>query len=365
MAGGIKVMNKISLNQAVILLLCCRVFRIMTVNPFENASAVTVMLSVIISAVAELLLIIPVIILTRRGGDRNICEMAFDRSKVLGIVYSAFYGLLLAVMSVRWVRFFCLFIHEAFPGIKGKGAVAFLLIVISLYGAYLGIEALGRSSVFVFVIFIIMFAIMLATTGEKLDFLNFSMTEISYASSLFGAVLREVGMNSELVMLLLLISDFRCSFKKVSLVYITVKTVLVEIILFFCTAILGNYLKLIKLPFFVLGAYSKTRLIERYDALYLIIWTLCALVSLGLSAYLVAECVKNIFKKSGRGVPLVATGALCFAMTQLFTVAKNNADRLSDNYYNAVILAVFVFVLPLVLVFIPERTRQSDTGGAV
>lgn len=353
-------MNKISVSQAVILLVCCRIFRIMTFNPFEDTSGTVAMLAVLISAVVECILIIPVIVLTKRGNGANICEQAYERSHFLGAAVSVLYGLFFLLSGVRTARYFSLFIHEAFPGIKGKAVIAFLLILIAMYGAYLGIESLGRSSVFVFVTFLIMFVLMIVTTSKRFDLLNFSMTQLLSGGTVLKTAVREAGMNTELIMLTLLVTDIKGSIKKTAYVYIGTKAVLVLIIMFICTAILGNYLSLVKLPFFAVGAYSKTRLIERYDGLYLVIWTLCALVCLSLSAYIIKMLYMKLFRRSHGLGGIVLTGIVCFVLTAFFSVEKSSLDRQFDEVLNACVIVFFTFVVPLVFLAVKGKNKSVE-----
>ncbi len=351
-------MNKISGGQLLVLLLCCRIFRLMTFNPFENTSGTVVILSVIISAIVEVIIVIPLIVFSTKCQGKSVGEVAFERSKVFGVIISLIYTIFFVMASARVARYFTLFIGEAFPNIKGKGFISALFILLALYGAMLGIEALGRSSVFVFVLFVGMFVLMIATSNEDVDFLNFSMIELYEPNSIFKATVREIGMNSELSMLAVLIPHLKGNFKKTTYSYICIKVIVVEVILFFCTAILGSYLKITKLPLFAVGAYSKTNIIERFDAIYLVVWTLCGAISLGVTLFIVDSCTRNVLKKSKGRTIISATALLAFLLTFLFSVKKSSLDRIFDEFINAVIVVILACVLPLIVVLLSKSKKS-------
>ena len=67
--------------------------------------------------------------------------------------------------------------------------------------------------------------------------------------------------------------------------------------MFIYTTLLGDYIKVVPIPIFVVGSYSKTRFIERFDAIYMVEWALCAAVTIGMFCSFIKR-IKRIFVKA-------------------------------------------------------------------
>lgn len=88
----------------------------------------------------------------------------------------------------------------------------------------------------------------------------------------------------------------QCS--KTSVYFLLTRLALVEIVLGFITMILGDYTLLAKLPFFALAAFSRTAIIERYDAAVMGVWVMLSVYKLGVYFHCSGRCLRYVFLSS-------------------------------------------------------------------
>lgn len=84
-------------------------------------------------------------------------------------------------------------------------------------------------------------------------------------------------------------------------IFLLTRLALVEIVLGFITMILGDYTLLAKLPFFALAAFSRTAIIERYDAAVMGVWVMLSVYKLGVYFHCSGRCLRYVFPKLGSG----------------------------------------------------------------
>ena len=89
--------------------------------------------------------------------------------------------------------------------------------------------------------------------------------------------------------------------QKTSVYFLLTRLALVEIVLGFITMILGDYTLLAKLPFFALAAFSRTAIIERYDAAVMGVWVMLSVYKLGVYFHCSGRCLRYVFPKLGSG----------------------------------------------------------------
>ena len=345
-------MKKISYGQMIVLLLVFRFLRTVTFNPFVNTDSVIVIWAVLASTVFQGVLVLPLVWIYNKYPDKDINRIAYDVSKPFGICVSLLYRLFFFLVALKAVKNFTYFMLEMFPGTGSKAVIVITLLVVSGYGAYLGLESIARSSGFVIVLVFVMLALMIVTIKGDLDFINIYIPADKTAKSFFNCFVQETGMNSEIVAVAVLLPNIRAGIKKGIYGYLTLKLILIELVIVLYTALFGEYVKNITLPFFALGAYSKTRFIERLDPLYMLVWTLCAIVTIALAIYLSVQCTKNVLIKIKKSLLYIIFTAVCMAVILPFKLKMSVIDIAFDKWINSILIVLLVCIIPLITVFI-------------
>ena len=357
-------MKKISYSQVIILLFIIRILKTMTFNPFINTSSVILMLAVLASTLFQGLLFVPVAYIYKCCPGKDVNELAYGVSKAFGICVSLIYKLYFLLAILRAVKHFTYFMVQMFPGVGGRIVISVALLAVAGYGAYLGLESIARTSVFVGGILFVMFALIITTTKGELDFLNVNMISESPFKSFLSCFIQEIGMNSEIIAFAVLLPYIKSGIKKAFAGLLVLKLVVIELIIFLYTALFGDYMKEIILPFFSAGAFSKTQFVERFDPVYMVVWTLCAVVGVSLSIFFAVRCGKNVFIKIKEKYLYFIITVLCMAVFVIFRVEISTIDRAFDRWINSLLTVVLTGILPLVT-FLIYRKKACRTGDKV
>ncbi|MBQ2823872.1 MAG: hypothetical protein IJF18_04760 [Oscillospiraceae bacterium] len=350
---------KISCKQFLILLLICRIFTLMTFVPLASegyafTSQITAML---ISTAIQAVLVIPVILFSRLCPDTTVTAAIKDKNKAAGIIAAALYLIFFLAHSVNCTIHFMEFLRSRF--FYGAGAAVMLAVFAAacVYCAYCGIEGLARSGAFVLIFFVLTIILMTAASFGNFSTLNFYSD--SPDNSLWKAVTDDLARNCEITAAAFLIKNTDKPCRKGLYGLLAAKLVLTALIMSLVTGILGGYAQLTDYPFMEVGSYSETRLFQRNDSLYLILWTLAAVISVSLFIRITAGLACEIAPKLKFASPVA--GAAVFLISALSIYADYDFARLAGYICGGFAVTVFTGLIPLAAYLI----LRKKGGGAV
>lgn len=353
-------MKKISYGQLLLLLFVTRIVRTMTYNPFLLASPYQIIIEIAVSVLIQAVLVIPFVYIYNKFQGEDIISLGFSRNKAVGITLCTVYSAYFIVVALRLIKYFSLFMSTGFPVINSSKAIAVCLILVAGYGAFQGIESLGRSASIVFAFFCFMILIIILTTQGSFDLYNLSIPEPDNPTGFTGFLLKELGSNSELVTVALILPKIKDGFRKAIYGFLTLKLLVIEFAVFLSVTVLGAYIRVTELPFFKVGALSKTQYIERFDAVYMVVWTLCAVIGLGLFIYSASQGLESVFRKTGRKKLSLYISGFVILVTIIFRASQSNADMWADKWLSAVLVCLLTFVIPIVMILINGRKGKQQ-----
>ncbi len=356
-------MKQISYGQLLTLLFISRIFKTMTYNPFRDAQPFTIMICIAISVAIQALLVIPVILIYKKNKGEDIISLAFSKGKILGILLTFVYGLYFIVISLSTVKYFSLFMSSMFPVINSDKIIAVILVIIAVYGAFQGIEAIGRSASIVFALFFAMMLLIGLTEQGNIDLYNFSLVPPEKEKSFFEFLIYELGTNFELIAITVLLPKIKSSLTKGVYLFLAIKLIVIEFSIFLSVTILGEYIKMTELPFFEVGAFSKTQFIERFDAIYMLVWTFCAVICLGLFLYLASTCFENVLKKTGEKKLSLFIGSGVLAITIIFRIQETTVDVWYSQWLSCILVVLLLTILPLYLFLSSRNKNEKNQKG--
>ena len=351
-------MKKTSPVQLVIMLFVIRAYLSVTYGVSENRiNIVLSMVSILVAAAVQLLLIVPPLVFSARYPDKNILQVAFMKSKLLGILLSVSYATFFVQEALRSMGIFSYFLKNQFLDYLPVPILIAALGVASFYGSRMGIQALARAAaVGVFLFSVIFLIIIFGVTGEY-DFYNIQLaTPVpdSVAKAFIKDVSDKVGRSSELVALPFLLPCTNSRKTSATLSYTGIKLVVMELMVFYSALILGEYASKLSLPFYTLSTYAKTSIIERYDSIYMLVWTIGTFIKTAIMMYLVSECLKNTgFRFSSQASLLAPT------LTAIVLAVLNKWDCALFRSAPTVIVVFLSSVIPLILCFQKRQDRKK------
>ena len=322
-----------------------------------NSATDTILLS-LISPIIILIFALPLLKILKKNPQMNILEIAEKKSikfrKVLTIIYSIviFYFTLTNTLRL-----------DLFTGtvVFPKTNVNFFLvfvIVICCYGAYFGLEAIGRSgvlslfSVFVALIFIF------ATLIKRVDFLYFPPLFYNGAKPFLMSTVVYFGRISELILVGLLWDKVGGKKQKGFMFWAIIQGVVAVAFQFLTTGVMGNFADSQLFPIHTLSALAEYAMFKRLDALITGIWLLCAFLKLSLYIYLQVELLHREFSKISKTTYLILIGTLLCVLGVFGGNSVNRFLIIDRGILKAILLIVLVFFVPFYLL-ICERKRKN------
>ncbi|MDR0946678.1 MAG: GerAB/ArcD/ProY family transporter [Ruminococcus sp.] len=348
--------KKIGWGQVILLLLCCRSFTLMTFIPLlsEEYAVSTQMTAVLIAAALQLLMLIPLLFLYRRFPDSNTTQILTKKNSFLGFLLTVLFLLFFIAETADSIISFQTFLSDRFFKSSNPYIWLGLFLVVCVYCAILGLEGISRSSAAVFIILILMLIIMGITSFKSIEAVNFYPAA---DSNLFSAVKDELARNGEIAALCFLCKFVPKKFNRSVFGYIIGKIIIIEAVLLLIQGVLGDFSSLTDYPFLAVGAYAGVNFLQRTDAIYLVVWTMTAVLKNALFLGICSGLLEEVFPKMPcktaiAAVAVYATSMPMIAAHTTLSVAYGDAPFL-------IVQILLVFVVPLLLIIFTKKPLQD------
>ncbi len=338
--------KKISGYQLFFLLLISKCFSLMTYVPlFSQGQGSDIRFkAIIITVIIQGLLVIPLIILNKKHPDKSVTEIIFEKSKPWGyfsqILYLLFFVTLCTGQSVRYVNF----LDSGFNVSNRLIPLAALLIVCG-YCAYCGIEGLARSSVVIFIPFLAMLLLMIVQSSNSFHLRNFYCDN----NGLMQAVSDELIRNGEIIGAAYLMKNVRSGLQKGLYLLLAAKLAVTALVTALITGVLGDYADLCDYPFLAVGSFTDSELFRHNDALYLILWTISAVIS--ISVFLCI--IDGLFSEMGHNKKMYISAVLVF-----FTAAIFGEHYLTESILCGGIMQLLLAAVIPAIILLKERDKK-------
>lgn len=349
---------KITKGQLASLLILSRIFTLMTFVPLssEGFTSLDIIAAIAFSTILQAVMAIPVFIVYDKTKGENIFSVIKEKNKALGIIVILLYAVFFLIMAVNALSGFRIFLNDVFGQEYGIWGMVFLLSV-CFYGLFCGLTAIGRFSGIVFGLFVIMLASICIFSVKDFSILNFAPFVSGNVKTIWNAVLDDLARGTEIILFVLLISKTKGNSKCGFFSFLAGKTIILELVIAVITGVLGAYSRMTEYPFFKLGGYTAIHAIERLDAVYLVVWTLNALLTVSLFLTAVRELADMAFKsfKYENLCIILLTGITavsCGAVPYLNSIMRSLSSAFS--------VAVMFFAIPFIsLLFVRWKNESS------
>lgn len=349
--------GKISSFQFFIMLFLSRTLTTVTYlsSYTENIRLSDMLVQPIFRIVIGTLIVLPVYFFYKKHGYKNVIEIVNEKSQLLGKLVSAVFVLYFFYFTVVTIARLDLFAGTiVFPETDVEYMLIFA-VILCCYGAYLGFEALGRSSVIsaVFVIPALLF--IMVTLVNKVDFLNLTPIFYNGVMPVVKVAVDSVGQTVEYGIIALLLPKVTGNIKKGFFLWLVSQTLLMAIMFFFATTVMGNFAGTQLFPFHTLASLAEFSMFSRLDAIFTSVWIMCAFIKAGLLIFLQTEVLTTYFGRFKRIYYLIAIGIITI-VTNLFISQKVVRFTVIDNsIIKIIITGVSVVVIPLITFFFIRR----------
>jgi len=318
------------------------------------------LVSAVISFFLTLLMVVPVYLLYKRSPSHSILDQGYRAWGKLGAVIAVIYALYFIWVLCYTLSLFDLFVTDLMNPKISAAVLSFGVIAASVYGAYKGIEALGRTSGLVLIAILAAFVFLVCALTAQADPLNYKPFFYDGAGGTVNGVLLMLARNSCIPALAILLPFAKGNVKKgigwwCAGIYGT--TVLVILLV---VGVLGDYLATQPFPVYTATSVAQIGIFQRMDAVFLGVWTAGIFIKCALFIYLVSLCVKKMWGEKASRVSILVTGAVVLLMTYGITASNAVMGVLFNNNILLALTMLTAVALPLlVLLFRKKRGKQA------
>ena len=353
-------MKKFTPLQLFAMLICTRAFSMMTFLPESNANALELMLGTVLSTVFQIVIICCIAAFHKRFPNDDPCTLAVSRSKWAGRVVCGVYLVYFLAVSFYVIGNFTYFMDYYFSDYIPRLMIVLSITACGIYVGTAGLGVIGKTGTVLFALFLFVTATLVISSLENFTFVDFHLAEENVGKGIFHSAVSELARSSYLAVIVFLLPSIKGNAAKTSVYFLLTRLALVDIVLGFITMILGDYTLLAKLPFFALAAFSRTAIIERYDAAVMGVWVMLTAYKLGLYFHCSGRCLRYIFPKLGSDSGVIITAAIPAAAT-LFWLLPHKWESIIYAGLSSLPLIILGGVVPLLcLIFVKKGAGSSE-----
>lgn len=365
--------RKISIVQLVILLFLCRSFNQLSADILNVTGhyGMEHLLAIPLALAIQAALAVPAFLLIRKSG-RGLTGAAFLTLGKGGIVFALFsctYLLLAAGITVYNLAAFLA--NAIYPR---SSAVFFIitLVVAGMYAAHLGLEGISRSSVILFGLFLLSLTLTFLGVADRVNMLNLRPLMEGSGSTILEGAWRICARSSTVYLFVLL--SARASGKKAKGFgwYLAAVGLMMELVGFFVSTVLGELAVSEAYPFFMLTTVAQISIFQRMDALHVAIWVMVSFLRVAVFLWIMREqfvaCLPLNVRENGRVrwvLPFFAglVAGIAAWMVQSREAAVWFLDFLSSGFMIAALLAGIPLVCLVIGGVRGKFRKTAGTGG--
>lgn len=306
------------------------------------------------------LIMLPIYLLHKKYNDKNLLDIARERSPKLSKGISIFYIIVFFYFTVITIARLDVFTGTVvFPETNVNFMLIFV-IIFCCYGAYLGFEALGRSSVLSAVIVIPAIIFILCALVDKVDLLNLSPVFYNGVIPVVKTAVDSVGQTVEYAMIAIALPKVNGNVKKGFFVWLLSQTLLMAIFFFFAGSIMGNFAGTQLFPFHTLASLAEFAMFDRLDAIFTSVWIMCAFIKASLLIFLQADILYKEFPKFKKVNYLVAIGGLSIVANLIIAGEIERFSIVDSSTIKIIITGITAFLIPLIMLFLSKRGKVKN-----
>lgn len=307
-------------------------------------------------------IMVPVYLLYKKHRNKNVLDLARERSAKLSKVLSIVYVLTFFYFTVVTIARLDLFAGTVvFPETEVDYMLIFV-IIFCCYGAFLGFEALGRSSVLTAVLVIPAIIFILVALISKIDLLNLTPVFYNGVMPVVKTAVDSVGHTVEYAIIAIALPRVNGKVKKGFFLWLIAQTLTMAVMFFFAATVMGNFAGTQLFPFHTLASLAEFAMFDRLDAIFTGVWIMCAFIKAGLLIWLQADILKKEFSRLKTTHILVVIGALAIILNLIIAEGIERFNIIDSSVIKIIVTGTTAFLIPLiVLVFCRKgRSKKCD-----
>ncbi len=350
---------KISWLEAVSVLTVSQIFSTVaySAQSQNGLNATSSMIAFVLGTLLNFLVILPFVILSARRRKRSLLEHSYRYFGKLAVIVALAIFVVFIAVSVNTVVLFQKFLTNTVYQGSSTFVIISLLVLATSYGAFLGIEALGRVANIIFSLVSVSILLILLSVIKDFNLQNFGSVQLSDAKNIFAVAVKGVASNTGLLAAFMLLPSVNKNHFKGFCLWNLASLTIVEVIVATVSGVLGTYGLDKEYPYYTTATVAEISVLKRLDIIYLCIWIFVAFIKTTLYLLLSKKVLDTVLHKSAKKYSL----AFCSVIVLLLSYIASAKDEFNSCVKFLVssgwIFLILVILLPTVLLFIPSKQR--------
>ncbi len=314
--------------------------------------------AILFAKVIVLLLYLPAVFITLRFKGDNFITATMRRSPLLAGFLGLLFTMGITCIIADTVINLQLYITDTLLHSLLLITGVIMIIFAGFYGAYKGVSAVSRTSVFALCFFILLIVLIIITMMPDMDMVYLYPSFIEDGEYFIQSMTAEVSCNSELLMFAVLCANVRQKPNK-TLYYLLAVFVLLEVINLIYNLVLGPFLDALEYPLYVISSLSDIVIFQRLDGIDAIVWLFASIIKISMLLVCVKQIYSTVTKKSGSTMFLAVFSLFCFGLCMII-----GNDRIIYNsfqkFMNTALPIVFSgAVIPLIALIAGKKRKEK------
>jgi len=298
-----------------------------------------------------ILIMLPVYYVYKKHSDKNVLDLVRERNTKLSKILSIIYVITFFYFTVVTIARLDLFAGTVvFPETDVDYMLTFV-IIFCCYGAFLGFEALGRTSVLTAVLVIPAIVFIFVALMGKVDLLNSTPIFYNGVMPVVKTAIDSVGQTVEYAIIAIALPRVNGKVKKGFFIWLIAQTLIMAVMVFFTMTVMGNYAGTQLFPFHTLASLAEFAMFDRLDAIFTGVWIMCAFIKGSLLIFLQVSILRKEFPRIKTTYFLVASGVLTIISgfiiaggIQRFNIVDSSIIKIILTFITAILIPLFVLV---------------------
>lgn len=306
-----------------------------------------------------IIIMIPLYLLHKKYNNKNLLDVARERSPKLSKVISIFYIVTFFYFTVVTIARLDVFTGTVvFPETNVNFMLVFV-IIFCCYGAYLGFEALGRSSVLSAILVIPAIIFILCALTDKVDLLNLSPVFYNGVTPVIKTAIDSVGQTVEYAIIAIALPKVSGKVTKGFFVWLFSQTLLMAILFFFAGAVMGNFAATQLFPFHTLASLAEFAMFDRLDAIFTSVWIMCAFIKVSLLIFLQTDILQKEFSKFKRVNYLTVIGCVSIVANLIVAGEIERFSFIDNSVIKIILTGITTLLIPIIMLIVARKGNSK------
>ncbi len=314
----------------------------------------------IISNALLFLLCIPLIILSKKYPNDNFFSIIVQKSKVLGWIVLTILGLHLMAVIVFLIDKFEFYVQNTIMSTAASPVLVALFFIAVSYGFIKGLQAIMRTSIIMFYMFIGFLLLLGIALFIRMNFNYFYPTLIETPKTLVSEIIPEIFKKTEIYVFLILCKHIDKKPHRAISLYVPIVFSLTMFMNFLYTAVLGPYLQRVSFPFYAVSSLADIIILDRLDGIDLVIWTITTVLQVIAVLLSIKSMLSELIDEKKAQI---ATLPIILIVGVLSLFGATNRSRLVKDYsiiLMGIVFVIFIVGMPIISYFIKKGLDKND-----